>query len=443
MPIWLRYAVFGLLVFGLLGGANAYVFVRARSLVGRTYRWLLLVPFVIAPFAILAGRLSRDAALGEPLMMIGAGVELAAVIAAGCLAPLDLSGRLAGLVHVRWRARRRLPWHPRLEGRRAAGGSNRAGDPEPGLEAAAVTAAAPSTIAAAPSTIATAPPTIAVTGRRAFLHQATTATALCAGAGTASYGTLFGRHDYQIEEIAVPIPGLSPHLDGFTIVQLSDLHIGTFVGEAELRAAVALVGRARPDLVVMTGDLLDHDIRHADALGSLARRLGETSRHGVFAVVGNHDYYAGVEVVVATLRRAGITVLDNAAKLVGDRGGAVALLGVDDLWASRSGAGEGPKLERALAMVPPDLPRILLCHNPAFFPEAAGDVALQLSGHTHGGQVNVGDPLTAMVLPYGYVAGFYRRSGSVLYVNRGFGTAGPPARLGSPPEVTRIVLTRA
>jgi predicted MPP superfamily phosphohydrolase len=87
------------------------------------------------------------------------------------------------------------------------------------------------------------------------------------------------------------------------------------------------------------------------------------------------------------------------------------------------------------------LPRVLLCHNPSFFAEAAGRVALQLSGHTHGGQVNLGVRPADYILPGGWVAGRYDRQGSALYVNRGFGTVGPPARIGAPPEVTRIILT--
>jgi predicted MPP superfamily phosphohydrolase len=88
-----------------------------------------------------------------------------------------------------------------------------------------------------------------------------------------------------------------------------------------------------------------------------------------------------------------------------------------------------------------DLPRVLLCHNPSFFAEAAGHVALQLSGHTHGGQVNLGIRPADYLLPGGWVAGRYDLNGSALYVNRGFGTVGPPARLGAPPEVTRLVLS--
>ena len=120
--------------------------------------------------------------------------------------------------------------------------------------------------------------------------------------------------------------------------------------------------------------------------------------------------------------------------------GGFALLGVDDLWAVRYRRA-GPRLDRALAMVPPDRPRILLSHQPRTVDEWAGRVDLQLSGHTHGGQINPGFCPVALFLDY--VAGPYRVGGTTLYVNRGFGTVGPPSRVGAPPEVTRIVLVAA
>jgi hypothetical protein len=113
------------------------------------------------------------------------------------------------------------------------------------------------------------------------------------------------------------------------------------------------------------------------------------------------------------------------------------------VWTARNGFDGGPDLDRALSTIPGDVPRILLCHNPSFFPEAAGKVSLQLSGHTHGGQISLGINPAELVLPHGYVRGGYERDGSMLYVNRGFGTAGPPARVGSPPEITRVILTSA
>ena len=264
------------------------------------------------------------------------------------------------------------------------------------------------------------------------------------GSTSSFYGSIFGRHDYMIEELPVRIPGLSMRLDGYTLVQLSDIHFGLYVGEAELRAAEELVRKAKPDRVVLTGDLLDSDPRYAEMLGRLVRRLSPLARDGVVAVPGNHDWYAGIRETVGALESAGARVLRNDGLVVGDEKDGLALLGVEDVWAKRMAEGMGPDLDKAISRVPRDLPRVLLCHNPVFFPEAAGKVALQLSGHTHGGQVNLGFLRPGrLVLPHGYVAGMYDRDGSKLWVNRGFGTAGPPARVGSPPEVTRVVLAAA
>jgi uncharacterized protein len=285
-------------------------------------------------------------------------------------------------------------------------------------------------------------PAPADVSRRGFITQALTGSAMAIGGGSAFYGTFVGRHDYHLEELAVRIPGLSRRLDGFTLVQLSDIHLGLFSGELEARAAEDLVRRARPDLIVFTGDLVDHDPAYATALGRLTRRLMPLARGGIVAVPGNHDYYAGVDRIVGALEQAGAVVLRNQGRLIGDAGARFALLGADDR-SGRGPVGPGPDLDAALASLPAaaDLPRILLCHNPSYFLESAGRVALQLSGHTHGGQIKLGVTPASLVLGHPYIAGRYERSGSTIYVNRGFGTAGPPARVGVPPEVTRIVLT--
>ncbi len=200
--------------------------------------------------------------------------------------------------------------------------------------------------------------------------------------------------------------------------------------------------RARPDLLILTGDLIDHDPRCADLLGRFVRRLGAYARDGVVAIPGNHDYYTGIEAVRAAITGAGATMMINEGRVIGDAGAGFALLGLDDLYGPRSDArSPGPDLDRAIATVPADLPRVLLCHNPQFFPSAAGKVALQLSGHTHGGQINFGLPAARVVLGHSFIAGGYRLGETSLYVNRGFGTAGPPARIGAPPEVSRIILT--
>jgi uncharacterized protein len=135
-----------------------------------------------------------------------------------------------------------------------------------------------------------------------------------------------------------------------------------------------------------------------------------------------------------------VRVLRNEAMTVGDAGGRFALLGVDDVWAERNGYDGRVDLPATLAAAEPDLARVLLCHNPELFPEAAEHVDLQLSGHTHGGQVNFMVHPIDLVLRHGYIAGHYARGDSQIYVNRGFGTAGPPARVQTPPEVSRIIL---
>jgi predicted MPP superfamily phosphohydrolase len=251
-----------------------------------------------------------------------------------------------------------------------------------------------------------------------------------------AWGAVRGRHEFELCELPVHIAGLPRALDGYVIAQISDIHTGMYVGERELNEGLALVRKARADLVVVTGDLVDFDEGVAPLI---ARKLGElTARDGVRAILGNHDYYAGASAVASILRSAGVDVLVDEGRVVrAADGGGFALLGVDDLSAMHHRR-PGPQLDRAISMVPPGLPRILMSHQPRTVDRWAGQVALQLSGHTHGGQINPG--FRPMALMADYVAGPYSVRGTTLYVNRGFGTVGPPSRVGAPPEVTRIVL---
>jgi hypothetical protein len=406
-----RIALFLLSLFAVLGAANAYGFRRAAAVfrLERRGRRALVAVLAASAAVLVVSRLASgiipDAVL-RPAALLGIDVELAILFAVPLLGFADLALAAAGLLRAR-RAESAL-----------------APPPPP-----------PAPISASP---AQADPEDA--SRRRFVAQAAVGSAFVVAGGGSFYGGLFGRHDYRLEEIEVRIPGLPRRLDGFTLVQVSDIHLGLFVGEPEMRSAEALVRRARADLVVLTGDLVDHDPRYLPTLGELTRRLAACARGGLAAIPGNHDYYTGIGPTLETLARAGARVLRNDGFVVGDAGGAFALLGVDDVWGARVDPSGGPDLQRALAAVPADLPRVLLCHNPLYFPEAAPSVALQLSGHTHGGQINPGINPASLVLPHGYVAGMYQRGESRLYVNRGFGTAGPPARIGAPPEVTRVVL---
>jgi predicted MPP superfamily phosphohydrolase len=275
---------------------------------------------------------------------------------------------------------------------------------------------------------------------RRQIVEAGVGVALFGAAGSmVGWGMVRGRHAFELRELAVRIPGLPRVLDGYVVAQISDIHTGNHVGERELDEGLSLVRKARPDLVVVTGDLVDFEATFAPFVG---RKLADLpSRDGVFACLGNHDYYAGADSIVRALRAAGIAPLvDEGRVLRASDGGGFALLGVDDVTSKRHGR-SGPRLARALSMVPPEVPRILLSHQPPTVDAWAGQVALQLSGHTHGGQINPGGRMLNLL--FEYAAGAYAVSGTTLYVNRGFGTVGPPVRVGVPPEVTRIVLVAA
>jgi predicted MPP superfamily phosphohydrolase len=275
--------------------------------------------------------------------------------------------------------------------------------------------------------------------RRVAIERALGLTAFGASGAALGWGAVVGRHEFRVEEVVVKLPGWPKALEGYTIAQVSDIHAGLFVGEREVSEGFSRVRDLRPDLVVATGDLLDFDARYAPWI---ARRLGDLrGRDGVVAVLGNHDYYAGFTLVIPAMRAAGVDVLVNEGRTIRPAdGGGFSLLGVDDLWAARSG-GVGPDLDRAIAMVKPGAPRVLLAHQPNFLPVARGRVGLQLSGHTHGGQINPGFRPADFVMRY--VAGRYEEDGTTLWVNRGFGVAGPPSRIGAPPEVTKVVIVSA
>jgi len=268
-------------------------------------------------------------------------------------------------------------------------------------------------------------------------------TALFGGTTLAlGWGMVRGRHAFAVEEVVVRVKNWPRALEGYTIAQVSDVHVGAFVGDRELDEGFELVTRVRPDLVVATGDLVDFDASIVGALATRLLRVG--ARDGAYASLGNHDHYAGPAEVASRLRSMNVNVLSNeSVRLRAGDGGGFALLGVDDHQGrvGRSPGFRGPDLYAAERGLDAELPRILLAHQPRYFKEAAGRIALQLSGHTHGGQINPGFRPAELVMDY--VAGRYERGGSTLWVNRGFGVAGPPSRVGAAPEVTKIVIVAA
>jgi hypothetical protein len=225
-------------------------------------------------------------------------------------------------------------------------------------------------------------------------------------------------------------------LSGFRIAQVSDLHLGPLRGRRFAAEVAARVNALGADLVAVTGDLVD---------GSVARLREEAAplaalraRRGVFFVTGNHDYYSGAEGWVAVARELGWRVLRNERVAIEERGAGFDLAGVDDYrgdWVRGSTCDVG----RALAGRDGARPVVLLAHDPTTFAEASQrGVDLQLSGHTHGGQIWPFRYLVRLVVPW--VAGRYESAGSTLYVSRGTGFWGPPLRILAPAEITEIVL---
>lgn len=260
-------------------------------------------------------------------------------------------------------------------------------------------------------------------------------------AGTGSYvgyGLLKGRRDLRVREEVFHLPMLPRALEGYTIVQLTDIHYGIYTGEEDMRPIIERTLALRPDMIVLTGDLIDRHPRHIpDALRSI-RAL--RARDGVFSILGNHDYYTGFEAVLAALNRTHIRSLVNEHTVIrpGDQGG-FTLAGVDDFWAYRMAPGRDCDVRLSLEGSSPDRAKVLLAHNPKVFHRAKTQADLQLSGHTHGGQVNPG---SMMKLALDYVSGVYRDGDSTLFVSNGLGFTGPPVRLSAPPEIAKIVLVR-
>ncbi|HLK41212.1 MAG TPA: metallophosphoesterase [Polyangiaceae bacterium] len=292
-----------------------------------------------------------------------------------------------------------------------------------------------------PSVVATivAPAVEAVLGQHVRLPVAGYMYFYLSGLVVAGYGTLVRRRWVRVVEREVPLAGLDARLDGTRIAHLSDLHVGTLTPRAWGLSWSAKANLCRPDLAVVTGDMLtsgtDFHEDVADVVGALR------AKHGVFASMGNHDYFGEGEPLISLLRARGVRVLRNEGTTIERDGAKLWVAAIDDTWTRRD------DIALALRDRPADATAVLLAHDPQRFDQAADAGAdLVLSGHTHGGQVAMPFVYRAINLArfgYRYTVGFYRRGRSVLYVHPGLGTTGPPIRLGVAPEVTILVLRSA
>lgn len=251
-----------------------------------------------------------------------------------------------------------------------------------------------------------------------------------------------------IERLTLPIQQLGDPFEGFKLVQLSDLHLHPYTQIDFIEQVVAATAALQPDLVVLTGDYV---IAAAESIFELAPVLARLNpRYGLVAILGNHDLWTNAAVVVQGFSEVGIPVLKNSGFPLTIGADMLYLAGLDDGWSGQ------PDLSLALSDAPHDVPVILLMHEPDYadYYSLDGRVALQLSGHSHGGQVRL-PGLGAIRLPrYGrkYDSGLYQVNDMWLYTNRGIGVmagvpvagiASPPVRFNCPPEITEITLTRA
>jgi predicted MPP superfamily phosphohydrolase len=243
-------------------------------------------------------------------------------------------------------------------------------------------------------------------------------------------------HNLGVTRLEIPLKGLPAEMDGFTVVQLSDLHYGMLTENRKLSRVVERVNELKPDLIAITGDLVDEGVSHMEEMAGPLKKL--KSRYGVLAVTGNHEYYAGVNRAVAIMKSAGIEVLRNEMKVLPC---GLQILGVDDPTGSRRMGEPAVDLEKQLSRLDREKPSILLYHQPIHFEKTASfGVGLQLSGHGHGGQLYPIIYISRIFYPR--TPGLHQIGESKMYVSRGAGTWGPPMRLGAPPEIVHITLRR-
>ncbi|MFE9814891.1 metallophosphoesterase [Streptomyces sp. NBC_00236] len=297
-----------------------------------------------------------------------------------------------------------------------------------------VTAAHGSTVtttAPPPAAPLAATPDPAAPSRRLFVARAVGGAAVVAGLGTTGYGAYGVLRGPRVKRVAVPLARLPRSAHGFRIAVVSDIHLGPVLGRAHTQRIVDAVNRTQPDLIAVVGDLVDGSV---EDLGPAAEPLARLrSRHGAFFVTGNHEYYSGATEWVDHVRELGLHPLENARVEIDG----FDLAGVNDI--AGESEGQGPDFGRALGDRDRTRAAVLMAHQPVVIDEAVEHgVDLQLSGHTHGGQLWPGNHIAELSNPT--VAGLERYGDTQLYVTRGAGAWGPPVRVGAPSDITVVEL---
>ncbi|MFG2897044.1 metallophosphoesterase [Streptomyces zaomyceticus] len=277
-----------------------------------------------------------------------------------------------------------------------------------------------------------APGAAAEVSRRLFVSRVVGGTAAAVAVGTVGHGMYGVLRGPRVKRVTVPLAKVPRAAHGYRIAVVSDIHIGPILGRAHTQRIVDTINAAQPDLVAVVGDLVDGTVEN---LGSAAEPLARLrARHGSFFVTGNHEYFSGADAWVDHVRELGLRPLRN------DRVEIAAgfdLAGVDDV--AGESEGQGPDFARALGDRDRARAAVLLAHQPIVIHDAVRHgVDLQLSGHTHGGQLWPGNLLAELANPT--VAGLERYGDTQLYVSRGAGAWGPPVRVGAPSDITIVEL---
>ncbi|WP_406332431.1 metallophosphoesterase [Streptomyces sp. NBC_00203] len=267
--------------------------------------------------------------------------------------------------------------------------------------------------------------------RRLFVSRVVGGAAAAAAVGTVGYGTYGVLRGPRVKRVTVPLAKLPRSAHGFRIAVVSDIHLGPVLGRGFAQKVVDTINSTQPDLIAVVGDLVDGSVKD---LGPAAAPLAQLrARHGAFFVTGNHEYFSGAAQWVREVRELGIQPLENARTEVAG----FDLAGVNDVQGESEG--QGPDFGKALGDRDASRACVLLAHQPVQIHEAVRyGVDLQLSGHTHGGQLWPGNFIAAAANPT--LAGLERYGDTQLYVSRGAGAWGPPTRVGAPSDITVVEL---
>ncbi|MER5300532.1 metallophosphoesterase [Streptomyces lasiicapitis] len=267
--------------------------------------------------------------------------------------------------------------------------------------------------------------------RRVFVARTVAAGAATVAAATVGYGTYNVLRGPKIKRVTVPLAKLPRAAHGFRIAVVSDIHLGPVLGKDFARRVVDTINSTQPDLIAVVGDLVDGDV---EDLAPAARPLADLrARHGAFFVTGNHEYFSGAEQWVEHVRDLGLHPLENARTELPY----FDLAGVNDVQGE--GEGEGPDFGKALGDRDRRRASVLMAHQPVVIHDAVKHgVDLQLSGHTHGGQLWPNNLIADLANPT--LAGLERYGDTQLYVTRGAGAWGPPVRVGAPSDITVVEL---